>query len=882
MSKLLVILLIQSLFVPSMLISHVGSDSRNISQYHVSYEMKTKYELENFDPAKPDSISGLLKRIYLEANRSYAANNLPVAFELYNKFLTLTLDTDYEVKLWKEIGISLSYMSSISQINENIESSLQYLMEGLEITLKYDLSDYQTVFYLIFNIARNYYAQGDYYNALDYYRQAEALTTTSKIIADANKGLLFNNIALCLYKTGMLVESQDYLDNAIIIQTQLGEFEDLASLYNNLGLVFQSMKQYEKALFFLLNSAAIYDSISNDTKSAFEINNIGNLYLEQESYDTCQYYYKKALNIRKKSSQNNRIDLIQSLNNVAYSFVKKHLSDSAIRYNNLAIEKNKRPPNQEYINDFYSIPDYLITQADRIEINLLLYNQTRDKSVLLDSFNLFPYTISILISQLEKLNSKFSSNNLIKKNKRFFDLSMVSAHILDGIEGSKSLKTLIISETYKSLSLLDFPSEVLNLESDSIRENEARGNKIYYQLQQKLFMNSNISVSDRTLTIDSLINNTIRQASENRELSKLVYLNITNYYNDLSSSIFSKCQKLKDEDAFLDYYMTTDSIYIHVITQKQIIGYSLPFEFSLKDAIEQYPFSLKSIDSNLSESLSKTISKSLIEPISDLIKDLPSLIIIPSDIIMEIPFETLRCTGPQLKKGKYFIEGIDLCYKVSFLNRNYSNLNKLGDYKYDFIGIAPFEINDTIKNNLNGSINEIIEIQQLLANNKYKTNAYLGKEATSETFIKGCLNAKILHISTHSRINRKYSNFSKLELYPFENELSLSIPVISTLPFNNELIVLNSCESNKNLVNKTDGFVSFFHAILNPYVSNYICTVSKIYDEPSHIFILDFYNNLINGESYRQSLAHSKRNFINSELYHDPIFWSSFLLYENN
>ncbi len=836
-----------------------------------------------FSKPKSDSIDTLIQKLIYEGNKAYRTNNLLIAQDLYNQLNFIAKYNNIEKKYWKELRTTLSYMSTISLMLQNIGNSISYLKKALEITLKFDPKDYTNSYYFLFNIAKNYYKLNDYYKAMDYYSQAKILISEISNISLSKKAQLYNNLGLCFLKLGIDLEARKYIEDAIKIKVNLGEIDDLALFFDNIAIVEQSKKQYNLALKYFNKSMFLYDSIKDINNLAFVKNNVGNLYLEKGSFDTCKYYYTNSLNLRKTSQHSTPIDLVQSYNNVAYINLRTSNLDSASFYNKLAFFCNLTNKRNKIYDNLFSISDYLISIADRIELNSLQYKKNKDKKFLIESYDLLPSAINVIIGHLKKLNSIFSSNQFVNENKRLFDLSILSASILDSVIKTKYPRTLIISEIFKSLSLINFPAEIRNLQSNSEAISNFSYFKSYYQFENLLNLGKQNEHNLNNLTIvDSLISNTIRIDNQYNKFLEKAFKNILLYYSSIENSISINIDSSNAKNLIIDYFITEKELFIHTILNNQVSCKVITVSEEFKKSLQDYPFSIKSLDFKRIAELRKIISKLLLNPVINLIKYSDKITFIPDESLSGIPFETLSINRIPNQKDPYLIEIKDISYRFSILNRNYSNLQVNKTHEYEFFGIAPYAVDDSSFQNLNGSAKEIFDINQLYINESLNSCYFIGENATYNNFVNGPLNAKILHLSTHSKINKSNSTFSCVELFPSKNESSLFFPVLTSLPFDNDLLILNACDSGSNIVSSSTGFVSFLRGILNITICNYICTLWKIYDEPSYFFIKDFYKYHLKGNSYSKSMAFSKRQFINSKTYKDPIFWSSFILYEND
>jgi CHAT domain-containing protein len=271
-----------------------------------------------------------------------------------------------------------------------------------------------------------------------------------------------------------------------------------------------------------------------------------------------------------------------------------------------------------------------------------------------------------------------------------------------------------------------------------------------------------------------------------------------------------------------------------------------------------------------------------LKPVVEELKLYGQITIVPDQNLMELPFETFPYPLGNSTNKSYFIENKIISYRFSTLNRNYSKTILIPNYSEEFFGIAPFDQNDSSFHSLGGSAREIIEITNLYKSKQLPASSLVGNCATYLNFINTNLNSKILHFSTHSVINNQSIHLSFLELFRGGSQFQLYLPVLASMPLSNELLLLNACETGGNLIDSSTGFVSFVRSLSGSFIQNYICTLWKIYDEPSYSFTMGFYSKLLSGHNYSSALALTKRLFIQSNMYNYPVFWSPFILYENN
>ena len=90
----------------------------------------------------------------------------------------------------------------------------------------------------------------------------------------------------------------EYLQKALIIRTEIGDRKGEATDYGNLGTVFQSLGQYDKAKEYLQKALVIKSEIGDGEGEATAYRNLGTVFHSLGQYDRAIDYLQKALIIR--------------------------------------------------------------------------------------------------------------------------------------------------------------------------------------------------------------------------------------------------------------------------------------------------------------------------------------------------------------------------------------------------------------------------------------------------------------------------------------------------------------------------------------------------------------------------------------------------------
>lgn len=207
--------------------------------------------------------------------------------------------------------------------------------------------------------------------------EKEAHLKTIKSLLDEtttlnDKAYVRTLMADLLHSMGRLNEALKYWEEALEIAIQMNNKMAQQAILNNISQVYQSKRDYDKALEYLTKAQNLDPTISNgaisnnislihtergDYKSALEeleksINldaetiddtalttrymNIGSIYYKTEEYDKALHYMNKALNISRKIGD--KLGLCHCLNGIASIYHDRDNKDMAFKYLKQALE----------------------------------------------------------------------------------------------------------------------------------------------------------------------------------------------------------------------------------------------------------------------------------------------------------------------------------------------------------------------------------------------------------------------------------------------------------------------------------------------------------------------------------------------------------------
>ncbi|CAH3168932.1 unnamed protein product [Pocillopora meandrina] len=153
------------------------------------------------------------------------------------------------------------------------------------------LQFYSDIYTILFSA---YHHISDYISAERYGRKL-ALAITTKIGDRSGEASCYGNLGTVFVSLGQYDKAEEYLQKALVITTEIGDRQNEASCYGNLGTVFKSIGQYDKAEEYLQKALVITTEIGDRKGDATNYGNLGTLFRSLGQYDKAEEYLQKAL-----------------------------------------------------------------------------------------------------------------------------------------------------------------------------------------------------------------------------------------------------------------------------------------------------------------------------------------------------------------------------------------------------------------------------------------------------------------------------------------------------------------------------------------------------------------------------------------------------------
>merc|ERR1711991_325923 len=137
-----------------------------------------------------------------------------------------------------------------------------------------------------------------------------------------------------LINMGMFKKALEIGEKCLVEFADVDDELKFAQTYNNLGIVYKSLGEYEKAITYFDKDLQITkDKLGeNHVDVAASYNNLGNVYKSLGEYQKAITYYDKALQKYKDQLGENHVDVAMSYNNLGIVYKSLGEYEKAITY----------------------------------------------------------------------------------------------------------------------------------------------------------------------------------------------------------------------------------------------------------------------------------------------------------------------------------------------------------------------------------------------------------------------------------------------------------------------------------------------------------------------------------------------------------------------
>ncbi|MDZ7683095.1 MAG: CHAT domain-containing protein [Fodinibius sp.] len=160
---------------------------------------------------------------------------------------------------------------------------------------------------------------------------------------------------------------------------------------------------------------------------------------------------------------------------------------------------------------------------------------------------------------------------------------------------------------------------------------------------------------------------------------------------------------------------------------------------------------------------------------------------------------------------------------------------------------------------------------------------FINEQSTKSAFTKTAPDANIIHLATHSEVTQSEPMFSSVYMSKTDNTADSTFDdrifayELFELNLNNEMIMLNSCESGSGSYIQGTGVMGFSRALQYAGARSLVLNLWSVNDMLASDFAIHFYKQLNQGKSKAEALQNTKQYFLRTKNA-SPHFWGPYML----
>lgn len=844
--------------------------------------------------------------------------DFPKAIKYYQLELNLYLKNEDKVRSsmgYSNVGAILFYQNNIINAVKHCQTGLKLLQNIPNDTVRFRHYKFLGLFY-------DYLYQKD--SSLYFYDQAAQLIASSKLLKNSSEIISFyENRGSDLSRLGYFGEAEVYFKKALQ-SVHLDSLYDKGTLYGNIGNLYLLQKKYALALTYyqkalqqptregnknaillrlskcefylgrtsdaqkhLIESYVVYQTgvIKNDLpfEAAF-YQQKGLILVKNKRYTEAKQSFEKAVTANLKQTVRSIAiaSLYQSYAQLydaqnqprkALEFYQKALVAAHETFSSTNIYQN---PSLDHILTERELFSALMGKANAFR---QFYTQTRQRIDLEAVLK----TYQLAIQLAEKMRRSYQSAGA----KLFFTENYYVVYE-QAIQTAQELYQITKKPDYQNLIFDFYEKSRAAALADIVRDTDLKPKTINAALlaqekglyQQITGLQAAIKRSDSAAAVKFKAQLVDKEIELDR-LTKRFERGFPAYYQlkyDTKTAPATTIQQqlLNPDAALVQYFLTSNQLYILVLTREQSKVVVQPIDSTFRQTVSKFRGLLslnpgsKVYDGN---AYSSTLYFKLITPVLPFISSKKRLLIVRDAELNYLPFDVLSAKSNDYLLNKY---AISYAYSVGLLV-NQSPLRSSNNR----LAIAPFAGNIPQKTAFRGAPLVPLpaseqEVRQIGG------DVYVEKEATKKCFLEQYRAHGIIHFATHALTDDKDPMRSFVAFYPDGQEYRLFTDELYNLDLKEaQLVVLSACETGAGKLQRGEGVMSLARAFAYAGAQSVATTLWNANDEVTAYISMHFHKYIKDGLSLDEALQRAKLDFLQSDLgrrYDHPYYWANMVL----
>jgi CHAT domain-containing protein/lipoprotein NlpI len=611
---------------------------------------------------------------------------------------------------------------------------------------------------------------------------------------------------------------------------------------NTRGLIYWTLNDTDKGLLHLHDAVTLSQASNIQTELASSLNNLGLIYRQRGDHATALDYFQKAKTL--DESLKSQWGLGYDYRNIGISLLAlEHLEEAEVhflkaerahelsqRYGIKEVEWRAAAGKATLLQEQGKLPDALTWFTKGVEVvegmrAALKIDELRN-SFQNNKLDLYRDIITLLIT----MNRTDDAFNFLERSR--------SRSFIDLLGNQKlSFKNQGDQETWTRIDTMASTLASLKSELGSYEEPPA-------DLQER-YRNT------KTLYEEAILE--VKQ--ENPSLSTFISVDPLN--------LKGVQELLSPRVGLLTYFLTTDQLYLWLITKEQTIFQTVPVkEEELTRLVTRYRQlvqHLEPVDAELQK-----LYASLIQPVEPAIKNLEYLGIIPDGPLHFLSFAALK-HGPA-----YLVDDIPLFYAPSASVFQFTFAKRQAVKNDKILAIGNPDL---------GNFNYDLPLAELEAQsikwNYPNMDILTGKKATKEWVVNNISRYGIIHLAAHGEFDEGNPLLSSLWLASENPEnRRLTVKEIFGLEINADLVTLSACQTGLGKLEAGE-LIGLNRAFIYAGTHALVSALWRVDDLSTSVLMKHFYRNYVTSnkaKSLRQAQLIVKKDFPH------PSYWAGFSL----
>ena len=726
--------------------------------------------------------------------------------------------------------------------------------------------------------------EGDFPRALEFYKQAQALTEKSELKPGLSKALLYQ--ANSHWFQGNYQQAFRLQKEAWEIAVSTGDQRQQAFIQNTLGLIYWTLNDSKRALTHLQRSLKLAGKVQSVLDVATAYNNIGLVHRKDKRYEESIKFFNLALerDIQLKSKWGQGY----THRNLGMSYMRLGNLDEAEIHIVQAVDLSSDIGNRTNLVKSMLELGNLSLKRGQWKKAAAHFKETRDMAERLNVLEVLWRALRGEGFALVKLEDRIAAVEVYKKAVKVVDRMRASIKVEEFQNGFLTDK----QDVYKELVLLLLDTESIEESFEFAERAKSRsfidllGNQkinLKNDVSQKLY--DRLTAQKKAIRLAEEALGAARARDDETEIARFAenLVGGRNHYQDLlieakeqnpeiSSFVTVESIKLKElhellgeSIALVEYLVTENELVVWVVKGGKIEVRRIPVkEKELNILIHDYRNRMQNL-APLDDQARK-LHELLISPIQLLIENKRAVGIVPHGHLHYISFASLTDGESYLvEKHPLFYSPSASVLKFTFA-RKYDKSGDtkvlalgnpdLGDFNYD-LPLAEMEVN-AIKWD-------------------FPQTDVLTRDKASESWLQEHISEyQIIHISSHGEFDPVNPLFSALKLTRDEAaDGNFEVNEVFSLDIKADLVTLSACQTGLGEITGGDELVGLNRAFIYAGTHSILSSLWRVSDISTAVLIKHFYRNYTESnkaESLRKAQLLVKR------LYPHPSYWAGFNL----